>query len=91
MRTMAFHAQAIGPRRLLSEMAICGRVVVRRVRDTDANLLRYLSQLGLTPKTELDLIERSPYDENLTLQVVGHGKPIVLGPQVTRQIYVEPL
>ena len=75
----------------LSEMAICGRVVVRRVRDTDANLLRYLSQLGLTPKTELDLIERSPYDENLTLQVVGHGKRIVLGPQVTRQIYVEPL
>jgi DtxR family Mn-dependent transcriptional regulator len=75
----------------LSEMTICGRVIVRRVRDSDADLLRYLSQLGLTPQTELELIERSPFDDNLTLQVVGHGKPFVLGPQVTRQIYVETL
>jgi DtxR family Mn-dependent transcriptional regulator len=75
----------------LSEMVLCGRVVVQRVRDSDAELLRYLSGLGIIPHSELELLERSPYDGNLTLQVVGADAPVVLGPQVTRQIYVEAI
>ena len=73
----------------LSEMALCGRVIICRVRDSDPDLLRYLSELGIMPQTELELLERSPYDDNLTLQVRGKDEPVVLGPQVTRQIYVE--
>ncbi|MEJ2010953.1 MAG: metal-dependent transcriptional regulator [Anaerolineales bacterium] len=75
----------------LNEMSPCGRVIIRRVRDSDADLLRYLSELGIMPQVEIELLERSPYDGNLTLKVVGGDAPVVLGPQVTCQIYVEAL
>jgi len=74
----------------LSELADCTHAVVRRVRDHDPELLRYLSGLGLVPQAELELVDRSPYDDNLTLRVSG-GQEIVLGLQVTRQIFVEAL
>ncbi len=74
----------------LSEMEPVGRATVRRVRDSDPGLLRYLSQLGLVPDSTLEVIERSPYDDNLTLRIEGRQEPVVLGPHVTRQIFVEP-
>jgi DtxR family Mn-dependent transcriptional regulator len=75
----------------LSEMEGVGPATVRRVRDSDPALLRYLSELGLVPDTKLELLERSPFDDNLTLKIEGRRDPVVLGPHVTRQIYVEPV
>ena len=44
----------------LSEMEPGERATVRRVRDSDPDLLRYLSQLGLVPDVEVEVLERSP-------------------------------
>jgi DtxR family Mn-dependent transcriptional regulator len=75
----------------LSELRSGQDATVQRVRDSDPALLRHLQELGLQPEARLSVEEYSPFDENLKLQVEGQEGPIVLGPQVTRQVYVTPL
>jgi len=65
------------------------RAIVQRVRDTNPEMLRYLSEMGLTPGARITVIEISPFDENLRLQIGGKEETIVLGPNVTSQVYVE--
>jgi DtxR family transcriptional regulator, Mn-dependent transcriptional regulator len=67
------------------------RVVVKRVRDTDADLLRFLSDQGIRPGANLEIVDYNPFDSNLHLVVGDREKPIILGPVVTRRIYVEVL
>lgn len=74
----------------LSELRDGQRAVVQRVRDSDPALLRYLQKLGLQPDSKLHVQAYSPFDENLTLKVEGQSDPVVLGPRVTHQVYVEP-
>ncbi|MFH1523423.1 MAG: metal-dependent transcriptional regulator [Chloroflexota bacterium] len=64
------------------------RVIVRWVRCEEAPLLRHLESLGLVPGAELDLLEVSPFDANLTVQVTGQN-PTVIGPAISSQIFVE--
>lgn len=61
---------------------------IMRVRDTDPNLLRYLSSLGVTPGETIEVISFSEFDGNLHLIVGEGGEKIVLGPQITEQVYV---
>jgi DtxR family Mn-dependent transcriptional regulator len=63
--------------------------IVQRVADADPELLRYLESVGLVPQTHLKILNYSPFDDNLRLQV--GEKILVLGPRVTRQIFVELL
>jgi DtxR family transcriptional regulator, Mn-dependent transcriptional regulator len=65
--------------------------IVRRVSSSDSELLRYLGELGVVPQAEFTLLAYSSFDENLTLQVSGKPAPVVLGPQITRVIFVETL
>lgn len=62
---------------------------VQRVADADPELLRYLESVGLVPQARLKVLNYSPFDDNLRLQV--GEKILVLGPRVTRQIFVELL
>ncbi len=62
---------------------------VVRVRDEAPELLRHLSQLGVVPKTELEVINFSEFDGNLHLRVKGNKAQVVLGPRITSQVYVE--
>ena len=62
---------------------------VVRVRDEAPELLRHLSQLGVGPKTELEVINFSEFDGNLHLRVKGNKAQVVLGPRITSQVYVE--
>lgn len=62
---------------------------VRRVRDGDPELLRYLSEMGIKPQARLEIIEYSPFDNNLQVRIEGREEPVVLGPRVTNQVYVE--
>lgn len=75
----------------LNELRPGKQAVVQRVRDEDAELLRYLRGLGLTPEARLVVLAYSPFDGNLTLQVEGQPQPVVLGPNVTGQVFVEIL
>jgi DtxR family Mn-dependent transcriptional regulator len=74
---------------LLSNVHIGQTAIVRRVRDTDPELLRYLSERGVTPNARLTVTDHSPFDDNVSVCVAGHKTPIVLGPRITRLIFVE--
>ena len=65
------------------------RATIQRVRDTNPEMLRYLSELGLTPGARITVLEVSPFDENLRLQIGKKEETIVLGPKVTSQVYVD--
>lgn len=67
------------------------RAIIQRVRDTNPEMLRYLSELGLTPGARITVLEVSPFDENLRLQIGEKEETIVLGPKVTSQVYVDIL
>jgi DtxR family Mn-dependent transcriptional regulator len=62
---------------------------VKRVRDSDPELLRYLSQMGIEPEAVVNILDYSPFDNNLSVQVEGDSKQVVLGPRVTNQVFVE--
>lgn len=61
--------------------------VVQRVEDDDPELLRYLETIGLVPLAQVEVIERSIFDDNLRLLI--DDQEVVLGPRVTEQVYVE--
>lgn len=56
------------------------------IKAADADLLRYLTQLGLTPNTYLEVIDHSTYDHNLTIMV--NKKTHVLGLSITSKIFI---
>lgn len=73
----------------LSDMRPGQKAVIQRVRDSDPDLLRYLSDLGLTPGARITILDFSPFDNNLRLRVEGEDEAVVLGPSITSQVFVE--
>jgi DtxR family transcriptional regulator, Mn-dependent transcriptional regulator len=73
---------------LLAELQPGAQAQVSRVRSMDTQLLRYLSEHGLVPQARLTVLDVSPFDDNLVLLVEGAETPLVLGPKVTRKIFV---
>lgn len=73
---------------LLYEMRPGQSARIDRVGSADAELLRYLSNLGLIPGAALRITGFSTFDHNLTLQINGKSDPITLGPAVSRQIFI---
>ena len=61
--------------------------IVSCIKGADANLLRYLDRLGLTPHTEIEVMDYSPFDHNSTIKI--GKKTHVLGLSVTSKIFVE--
>jgi DtxR family Mn-dependent transcriptional regulator len=80
---------AVSPALPLSQLRPPQRARVQRVRDADPQLLRYLEDQGITPEASLTVLDYSPFDDNLQIQVEGREQPIVLGPSVTSQVFVE--
>jgi DtxR family transcriptional regulator, Mn-dependent transcriptional regulator len=72
----------------LSDLRPGQKAKIEWVDASDMELLRYLSTLCLVPKAEITVLEYSPYDQNLRLQVEDCSDVVVLGPKVTNQIYV---
>ena len=64
---------------------------VTRVSDDDADLLRYLSQLGLVPGVRLSVLERAPFGGPLHVQMGDEPAAHALGPRVTDRVWVEVL
>jgi DtxR family Mn-dependent transcriptional regulator len=74
---------------MLSKVRPTKEVIVKRVRDTDPELLRYLSEMGIKPEAHLKVVNYSPFDNNLSVKIAGAKEPVVLGLMVTSQVYVE--
>lgn len=62
---------------------------VKRVSDRDPDLLRYLSERGIEPAAEIEILDYSPFDNNLKVLVFGKNEPVVLGSIITSLIIVE--
>ena len=65
------------------------KAIIQRVRDTDPDLLIYLENHGLIPQIQITVLEHSPFDDNLTIQIDGQKDKVVLGPRVTGQVFVD--
>jgi DtxR family Mn-dependent transcriptional regulator len=67
--------------------------LLRRVGARDASVLRYLSQLELTPGRTVTLVELAPFDGPVTLELAGvrNGDATqVLGRQLAEQLFILP-
>ncbi|MGW8251831.1 MAG: metal-dependent transcriptional regulator [Anaerolineales bacterium] len=73
----------------LADLRMGNKAIVQRVLNDDPQLLRYLDSIGLIPHARLRVVDYSGFDGNLRLNITGEDNPIVLGPRVTRQVYVE--
>ena len=60
-----------GERRTLVDIAAGDEAVVRRVPDSDPELLRYLADLGLVPESPVVMIEQAPFEGPVTLEIGG--------------------
>jgi DtxR family Mn-dependent transcriptional regulator len=70
-------------------MAVGSRGVLRRVQDEDPEALRYLAELELVPGTELQLLERAPFNGPLKVQVGGRER--FVGVELARSLEVESM
>ncbi len=73
----------------LSDLRTGDRAIIQRVRDSDPELLCFLQERGVMPQIHVQVIAYSPLDGNLTLQVEGQSEPVVLGPRITNQVFVD--
>jgi DtxR family transcriptional regulator, Mn-dependent transcriptional regulator len=70
----------------LASVPVGGRVRIQRVGDRDAEQLRYLAELGITPGRRVEVVARAPFDGPIDLKV---GREIrSIGPALARQIAV---
>ncbi len=70
----------------LSDLQAGVMTVVRRVPDTDPELLRYLATLGLVPAEEVTIVDQAPFDGPVTVEVRGSRHAI--GRSLAAQIEV---
>jgi Fe2+ transport system protein FeoA len=67
------------------------QAVVRRVHARDQALLRHLEELGLMPGTRMKVLEVSPFDQVMQIQIYGQNETLVLGLAITSRVFVENL
>ena len=80
----------VAPTQLLSELALDQPAVVRRVSDDDADMLRYLTTLGLVPGANVQVRERAPFGGPLRVHVgrADNGEEHAVGPRVAAGVRV---
>lgn len=75
----------------LSEVNAGQHVVVRRVPTSNPALLRYLSDLGVQPGAEMQVLAQIPFDRTVRIHVNDKAVEQVLGPEINRLLQVEIL
>ncbi|MBI2423207.1 MAG: metal-dependent transcriptional regulator [Candidatus Hydrogenedentes bacterium] len=65
--------------------------VVRRVRDADPELLRYVAGLGIVPGSQIHVVDKGPFDGpiHVRLHPANGQEQYALGQTVASQIFVE--
>ncbi|MEJ2485045.1 MAG: metal-dependent transcriptional regulator [Anaerolineales bacterium] len=62
---------------------------IKRVRDNDSDLLKYLQDIDIVPESTIKISDYSEFDGNLHIYINNSAKMEVLGPKITNQIFVE--
>ena len=73
----------------LGELGVGTQAIIQSVPDNNPQLLRYLGKNGVIPNAVLTVLEISPFDQNLKIHVTDQPDPVVLGPSITCEIFVE--
>jgi DtxR family transcriptional regulator, Mn-dependent transcriptional regulator len=60
-----------------------------RVSDADPEMLRYLSERGISPGERLEVCECQPFGGPLTVSFAGASTPLTIGGQLARAMRVE--
>jgi DtxR family transcriptional regulator, Mn-dependent transcriptional regulator len=71
----------------LAELDVGARAIVVRVSDDDPAVLRYLTELGLTPGVRVRIAARAPFGGPISVQTPKGRRDI--GPTLASQLYVE--
>lgn len=72
----------------LSTAATGGTVAITRISDADPQMLRYFTELGLAPDTQLTVREHRPYADVTTIRLHGRERDIELGASASEAIWV---
>jgi DtxR family Mn-dependent transcriptional regulator len=75
--------------RSLAELEVGSAGVVVRVSDEDAEMLRYLAELGIVPGKRLSVKAHAPFDGPITLNV--SRQELSIGPALAAQVMVAPI
>ena len=74
----------------LSDIPSGTNVCVRQVSDQSAEMLRYMTTMGIKPNVEIEVVDRAPF--NGPLEIVVNGEATYsLGLEVAAHIYVSSL
>jgi DtxR family Mn-dependent transcriptional regulator len=74
--------------RSIDDLTVGARARVRRVSDRDGDRLRYLAELGMTPGTAFEILERAPFDGPITVRL-DDGSHRSVGRTLARQVLVD--
>jgi DtxR family Mn-dependent transcriptional regulator len=72
----------------LTELDPGEQAVFTRVSDSDASMLRYLSEHAIQPGASLRVTSREPFGGPVVIEAGGHTHP--LGPELARRMRVRP-
>ncbi|RMG94749.1 MAG: metal-dependent transcriptional regulator [Chloroflexi bacterium] len=75
----------------LSQLPVGGWGIVRRVRDDEPAVLRYVGRLGLRPFAPIRLVSHVALDGTYHVLVLETGETVVLGTAVAEAIFVDHL
>jgi DtxR family Mn-dependent transcriptional regulator len=70
----------------LSEAEPGQNLIVHHVEDGDPDMLTYLEDIGLMPKSRILLIEKAPFDGPITVSIAGREES--LGNRVAGEVFV---
>ncbi len=62
---------------------------ILRVRSDDPELLRHLESLGLVPGAQVEAVEYSPFDQNISLRIGQNENPTVIGIAISSRIFID--
>lgn len=70
----------------LDQLPLGERALVRRVGNHDADMLKFMGEIGLYPGTEVELLEREPYGGSIHLRIEGEERSI--GRELAENVFV---
>lgn len=73
----------------LSALRPGNTAIIQRVKTDDEDLLRYLEQQGLVPGIQLEILDYSVFDNNMTIKIGRQHS--IFGLNITTKIFVEKI
>lgn len=73
----------------LSEVEINNDYIVRRISDDNQEMVAYFEEMGFLPGLKIKLLSRAPFNGPMNIQY--NGKDTVIGYEIGKNIYVEPV